>query len=104
MPTMADQIQIQVRDWDQGATKDDIVGTFFLRLNEVMNGPTDWKLPRWVNLYGVPEGTTTTGLGKQVELANKMNEGFIEGSAFRGRILLSAQTRATTDPKVFYLE
>jgi hypothetical protein len=59
----------------------------------------NWKLPRWVNFYGCPEGTTTTGLTEEVKLAEKMLDGYMEGTAFRGRVLMSANTVQAMDPK-----
>ena len=77
------------------------MGTQYVKLHEVMNGPTDWKSARWINIYGIPEGVSTVGLTKEVDLANKMNNGNIEGTCFRGRALLSINAVPTTDPKVF---
>jgi len=99
MPSMADVIRLQVRDWDKGAVQDDIIGTTYIRLNDVMNGKVNWKLPRWINLYGCPEGTTTIGLTPEVQLAQKMLNGHVEGTAFRGRVLMSANTVQAMDPK-----
>ncbi len=48
--------------------------------------------PRWINLYGAPER-------KQTGVASKMNRGFIEGTYFRGRVLVSAQVVDQNDPK-----
>ena len=56
----------------------------------------DWSSPRWVNLYGLPEGETSTGITEKASIAKKMEKGFIEGSAWRGRVLMSAF--ATKDP------
>jgi hypothetical protein len=47
--------------FSQESKNDDVAGTVFVSLNEVLNGPTDWKSPRWVNIYGIPEGASTIG-------------------------------------------
>eukprot|EP00027_Filamoeba_sp_ATCC50430_P012373 CAMPEP_0168566368 /NCGR_PEP_ID=MMETSP0413-20121227/14383_1 /TAXON_ID=136452 /ORGANISM="Filamoeba nolandi, Strain NC-AS-23-1" /LENGTH=1321 /DNA_ID=CAMNT_0008598385 /DNA_START=51 /DNA_END=4013 /DNA_ORIENTATION=- len=146
VPTMADIIKFQVRDWDQEGG-DEIVGTTFLKYSDLVPSKPrepepepapqqdlkqsskspktpkataqnnnnnnslisfheppkpaiDYSKGRWINLYGVPEGTTTSGLGTAVETAKKMNEGFIEGSAYRGRVFMAMTTRKATDPKL----
>jgi hypothetical protein len=94
---------------------DDIVGTTFLKFSDLLakanssnnnnnsnnnNAIVNWREPRWVNFYGVPEGTTTKGLTKEVELATKMNNGAIPGTAFRGRVLLSMDEHPVTQAKL----
>jgi hypothetical protein len=75
----------------------------FLNFQDALN-PADsainWREPRWVNFYGVPEGTTTKGLTQEVEYAKKMLDGVIPGSNFRGRVLMSMSANKVTDPKV----
>jgi len=96
-PTMADLIKFQVKDWDQG-TKDEVVATTQLKFSEV--GAGTWKHPRWVNLYGTPDNVSASTPGKAGELAVKMNDGFIEGSCYRGRVLISMDGRVINDPKL----
>ena len=42
--------------------------------------------PKWYNLYGAPPGY-------QRGIARKMNQGFVEGTAFRGQVLLSLKVQ-----------
>merc|ERR1711997_355482 len=72
---------LSVWDWDM--TKDDRIGTFTLDYNRIADRPDDYK-ERWFNLYGAPKH-------KQKGIAAKMNAGYIEGSHYRGRVLLSVK-------------
>ena len=64
-------------------------------------GPIDWKKPRWVNLYGTPEGVEVDPVSKKGKLAGKMNDGYVDGCAFRGRVLLSAESLRIGGQKVW---
>ena len=70
-------IKIQVRDWDN-ATSDEIVGTAHLSLSDMKR--VNWKTPRWVNIYGIPD--VTINPGKETTIAKQMDEGHIAGTEF----------------------
>lgn len=96
---MSDIIPVQLRDWDMEG-KDEVVGTVFLRLSDIMGTSSqtesalvnvgspakiDWAQPRWVNFYGTPNDTTALGVTANAKNAQKMNDGLLEGSNWRGR-------------------
>jgi len=87
-PTMADLIRVELKDWDS-ASADEFIGVHYLRLSEIISksGGIDWSLPRWINFYGSPEGVELTPGLPKFDTFKKMNEGFIEGTGFRGRVL-----------------
>ena len=57
--------------------------------NSIVNDATNCQrfgTPKWYNLYGAPAGY-------QRGIARKMNQGFVEGTAFRGQVLLSLRVQ-----------
>lgn len=92
-PTLADLIQFQVRDWD-AVGKDETISNIYLKFSEITGGTVDWKTPRWINLYGCPEDAGDN------ENARKMNCGFLEASAWRGRVLVSAESKVVATAQV----
>eukprot|EP01114_Cavostelium_apophysatum_P012665 TRINITY_DN2890_c0_g1_i2.p1 TRINITY_DN2890_c0_g1~~TRINITY_DN2890_c0_g1_i2.p1 ORF type:complete len:2032 (+),score=608.70 TRINITY_DN2890_c0_g1_i2:72-6098(+) len=99
VPTMSDKIKVQLKDWD-AASKADLIGTAYLKYSDLSSSKIDWNLPRWLNFYGAPAGISDAGLLAKNKIANKMNNGFLEGSSFRGRVLLAMKTRPLPDAKL----
>jgi hypothetical protein len=56
-------------------------------------GPKTLGRPTWYNMYGAPEGKQSD------RVPSAMNRGFIPGSFYRGRVLLSFKIDDATDPK-----
>lgn len=106
-PPTSDRVRIGV--WDQdglvkgGLLDDDRIGSTTIHLDEV---DAHWSDPCWVCLYGAPKNVNAGAAehrenrgvlgslrdwlqGEQVSIARAMDAGVIEGSAYRGRILIS---------------
>jgi hypothetical protein len=56
-------------------------------------GPKTLGRPTWYNIYGAPEGKQSG------RVASAMNRGFIPGSFYRGRVLLSFKIDDAAEPK-----
>ena len=80
-------------------SKDDIVATTTLKFSQIQNDP-EWRNPRWVNFYGVPSGTTVGGPTMAGKLGMQMSQGLLPGTAYRGRVLLSANSKKDSTAKV----
>jgi C2 domain len=88
-PIMGSRIMFSMYDWDAAGSNDRICSTY-IDYNEVKRNGYP---PRWINFYGAPEG-------KQRGLASKMNRGYIEGSFFRGRALISMEVEECPEPQL----
>lgn len=88
-PTMSNAVRLSLYDYDKGSS-DDRIATVTLDYASLKAGPFG---PRWVNLYGAPEG-------KQRGVGSRMNRGYLEGSWFRGRALVHMLVEDSAgDPK-----
>lgn len=89
----------------EGALEDmhDLVGSTDIDFEEIAQ---HWKRPSWVNLYGPPQTAkdllklkNLTGEAKRV--AKQMTSGDIEATAYRGRVLVSADVKENVpEPKL----
>lgn len=100
-PTMSSAINVQCYDWDQFDC-DDLISSFRIDYGSIKDHPDVWSKPKWHNMYGAPEPTgkikDISKIGKE-DFGEKMNQGYIEGSFYRGRILLSASVAPHEDPQ-----
>eukprot|EP01084_Bolivina_argentea_P233322 393023_1 len=79
-PLMCSVIKISFYDWN--ATKrNDRIASLSFDYNQIKNEHT-YDTPKWYTLYGAP-------IGYQRGIARRMNQGFIEGTSYRGQVLLS---------------
>eukprot|EP01084_Bolivina_argentea_P085307 154172_1 len=82
-PILGNKIKIYVKDHDV-AGKDDIIGTYIYEYNKIKKQLPDMYIkPHWMHMYGAPSGKQKKGI------ANKMNTNIIEGTTYRGSMLLS---------------
>ncbi|XP_051830248.1 dysferlin isoform X6 [Antechinus flavipes] len=97
-PSMCDKMRIRVMDWDR-LTHNDIVGTTYLCMSKISASGGEIEVddglgflptfgPCYVNLYGSPR--EFTGFPDPYE---ELNLGKGEGVAYRGRLLLSLETK-----------
>uniref|UniRef100_A0A4X2M035 Dysferlin n=1 Tax=Vombatus ursinus TaxID=29139 RepID=A0A4X2M035_VOMUR len=97
-PSMCDKMKIRVMDWDR-LTHNDIVGTAHLCMSKVSASGGEIEVddglgflptfgPCYVNLYGSPR--EYTGFPDPYE---ELNLGKGEGVAYRGRVLVSLETK-----------
>lgn len=75
------------------------MATTTLKFSEVQKDP-EWRNPHWVNFYGVPDGTTVGGLTRAGKLGMQMSQGLLPGTAYRGRVLLSVNSKKDSTAKV----
>jgi hypothetical protein len=88
-PIMSDRIIISIYDKDK-LDKDDLICIFTISYRNAKKGY--FKNPVWFSLYGAAENVRN-------ENALQMAKGYIEGSHYRGRILLSASVDRVEEPK-----
>ena len=93
LPSMADEIEVQVCDGDV-MDADDVVGTIVLSLRHLQKLPSAYHKPSWFHMYGAPADTDSWPalpgpLGRLRRRAEQMNNGLLEGSAWRGKLLMS---------------
>ena len=115
-PPTSDRVRLGVWDHDVAA-QDDRIGAATIRLGEVARG--EWQDPCWINLYGAPRAVSSAGDARESKgrgffgglrdlvggdagnVAKAMDSGATEGSAYRGRVLLSASiTEHVAEPKL----
>jgi len=89
-PILGDTIIVQVLDWD-AVGKNDIIGTFTFSYKEVK---TKGIPPRWVHMYGAPKGE------QKNKVASRMNRAIIEGSVYRGSMMIGMSAKKTEEPKI----
>ena len=118
-PPTSDRVRIGV--WDQdgvirgGLIDDDRIGSTTIHLAEVED---HWSQPCWICLYGAPKQVNAGGAqhrenrgvfgsmrdwlqGDKASIARAMDAGVIEGSAYRGRILISGSLqRDVPEPRL----
>lgn len=88
-PIMASAIKLCLFDWN-AATRNDRIATLTFNYNKIkrMGGLG----PKWVPMYGAP-------IGRQKGIAAKMNRGVLEGTCYRGDMLLKIEIRDEKEPK-----
>eukprot|EP00960_Hanusia_phi_P054576 762708-Hanusia_phi.AAC.6 len=99
-PSFCDVLELQLKDYDV-ADEDDLVGTLHFDLSAV--AARKFRTPTWYNIYGAPTSTDSLPslpgpFGSLRRMADEMNEGRREGSAYRGRVLLSLCVDPQPDP------
>ncbi|XP_020856837.1 dysferlin isoform X11 [Phascolarctos cinereus] len=97
-PSMCDKMKIRIMDWDR-LTHNDIVGTTYLCMSKISASGGEIEVddglgflptfgPCYVNLYGSPR--EYTGFPDPYE---ELNLGKGEGVSYRGRVLVSLETK-----------
>jgi hypothetical protein len=87
--------------------KNDIIGYTYIEYEDLLRTDLDGKgiyeQPFWVNLYGAPStANDLSNLGRDKRnIAKQMNEGSLEASEYRGRVLISASVETNvSEPKL----
>jgi hypothetical protein len=87
--------------------KNDVIGYFYIEYEDLLRTDLDGKAvceqPFWINLYGAPSTANNfTNLDSDTrEIAKRMNDGSIEASEYRGRVLISASVDTNvSEPKL----
>ncbi|XP_062502177.1 myoferlin-like isoform X2 [Corticium candelabrum] len=100
VPSMCDRIRIRIIDRDKGfgaINQDDVVGTTYIPVSEI-SAPGEGGFlpifgPCFLNIYGGPRAFDVT------DEYDYLNEGEMEGAAYRGRVLLQLETVIGQYPK-----
>lgn len=93
-PVMSGKVLFSIYDWDAAGTDDRIKTSMFNYRQIKEKGFST----RWVNLYGAP-------IGKQRgKIARKMNRGYMDGTCFRGRVLMNMTIEDKPEPKKEVIE
>ncbi|KAL5474945.1 hypothetical protein EMCRGX_G026978 [Ephydatia muelleri] len=93
-PLFSERIRFQLKDKDQ-TTTDDLIGTYFMKLSQI--SPNDLPPtfgPCYINFYGSPREFSDLG-----DAYEYLNEGVLEGVAYRGRLLVEVTTSVGVLPK-----
>ena len=80
-------LKMSLMDADFGA--DDHVASRTVALRDLLLHPEDFSRPKWYAFYGGPRGMELAWFTRVSKLAKRMNAGYVEGSAYRGRALLA---------------
>ena len=85
---------------DADYDKDDHIASQSIPLRDLLLKPDDYKHPKWYSFYGGPREMELAWFSRMSKLAKRMNAGYVEGSAYRGRALLAMslfkETRRTS--------
>ena len=85
---------------DADYDKDDHIASQSIPLRDLLLKPDDHKHPKWYSFYGGPREMELAWFSRMSKLAKRMNAGYVEGSAYRGRALLALslfkETRRTS--------
>ena len=89
-------LKMSLMDYDLGRT-DDHIASKTVSFRELIMNPEEFQQPRWYSFYGGPREMELKWFTKMSKLAKRMNAGYIEGSAYRGRVLMSMKLIEETD-------
>ncbi|XP_038071057.1 myoferlin-like isoform X3 [Patiria miniata] len=97
-PSMCEKLKLQMRDWDR-VSADDYIGTAFIDLSSISSPGEEGFLPTFgpcfVNFYG-----STREFSELPDQYEDLNMGKGEGVAYRGRVLMSLETKLGEHPEV----
>ena len=85
-PIMSQSIKISFYDYNV-AKRNDRIASLIFDYHQIKKNKEKYNTPKWYNLYGAQSGY-------QRGIARKMNQGFVEGTAYRGQCLLSLDVTA----------
>ena len=81
-------LRLSVMDYDLAApTTTSRLHQFLIR--DIIAQPKDFARPKWYCFYGGTRNLESSFRGHVSKLAKRMNAGYLEGSAYRGRVLMS---------------
>ena len=81
-------LRMSVMDRDL-ASKDDHAASTALSLADLHRRPTAYAKPKWYCFYGGLRGMEVAMFTRMSKLAKRMNAGYVDGAAYRGRTLMS---------------
>lgn len=81
--------KVECSVWDKDLVKDEVIASFELNLNQVLNG--EYSTFRYINLYGAP-------IDADNAYATMMNQNAEIGSLWKGRVLIKAEAEKKEKP------
>ena len=81
-------LRLSVMDYDLAGADDHVASTSIL-IRDIIAQPKDFARPKWYCFYGGTRNLESSFRGHVSKLAKRMNAGYLEGSAYRGRVLMS---------------
>ena len=89
-------LRLSVMDYDLTGDDDHVASTSVL-IRDIIAQPKGAAKPKWYCFYGDTRNLESSFRGHVSKLAKRMNAGYLEGSAYRGRVLMSFEaTREET--------
>ena len=89
-------LRLSVMDYDLTGDDDHVASTSVL-IRDIIAQPKAHAKPKWYCFYGGTRNLESSFRGHVSKLAKRMNAGYLEGSAYRGRVLMSFEaTREET--------
>ena len=89
-------LKMSLMDYDIGSA-DDHIASKSVSFRDLIVNQEEFQQPRWYSFYGGPREMELAWFRKMSKLAKRMNAGYIEGSAYRGRVLMSMKLIEETD-------
>ena len=89
-------LKMSLMDYDIGSA-DDHIASKTVSFRDLIVNQEEFQQPRWYSFYGGPREMELAWFRKMSKLAKRMNAGYIEGSAYRGRVLMSMKLIEETD-------
>ena len=68
---------------------DDHVASTAISLKDILERPKAYEKPKWYCFYGGLRGMEVAFFSRMSKLAKRMNAGYVDGAAYRGRTLIS---------------
>ena len=68
---------------------DDHVASAAISLKDILDRPKAYEKPKWYCFYGGLRGMEVAFFSRMSKLAKRMNAGYVDGAAYRGRTLIS---------------
>ena len=81
-------LRMNVMDKDY-TDADDHVASTAISLHDLYQRPAAYSRPKWYCFYGGLRGMEVSFFSKMSKLAKRMNAGYVDGAAYRGRTLMS---------------
>lgn len=81
-------LRLSVMDRDL-TSKDDHMASTVVSLADMNRRSGAYSKPKWYCLYGGLRGMETAWFTRMSKLAKRMNAGYVDGAAYRGRVLMS---------------
>ena len=90
--------RLSIMDHDLTGSDDHVASTQIL-IRDIVANPQKFSRPKWYCFYGGTRNLEASFIGHVSKLAKRMNAGYLQGSAYRGRVLMSLEATREEDGK-----